>query len=289
MMRLPRDVTMKQIRIVAAVCAFSISIAQVKAADQFLVDDGKAYAEIIISEAPARSTRLAAAELQTYVAKISGARLPIRAEPSADVPVQIYVGESPHARKLGVTADGLRHGAYRIVSGENWLVLIGDDTDFAPTEPWAKNNGDRRTLQARWEKASGLPFGATNGGMYKNRARMPKELAKEDGEYLWTYDERGSFNAVCGFLRNLGVRWYSPGELGEVAPKMASIPLARIDQTVKPDFEIRQFSARFGTVDDEVMRWAMRLGIRQTYGLMIAHGMHTMTHPDALKKQHPEW
>jgi hypothetical protein len=54
---------------------------------------------------------LAAAELQSYVAKISAARLPIRAEPSVDVPVQIYVGESPHAAKLGVTADRLEHGA----------------------------------------------------------------------------------------------------------------------------------------------------------------------------------
>ena len=71
---------MKQLRIVAAVCAFSLCLAQVNAKDRFLVDDGKAYAEIIISEFPARSTRLAAAELQTYVAKISGARLPIKAE-----------------------------------------------------------------------------------------------------------------------------------------------------------------------------------------------------------------
>ena len=75
-----RDITMKQLRIVTAVCAFSFSIAQVNAQDQFLVEEGKAYAEIIISESPARSTRLAAAELQTYIAKISGARLPIRAE-----------------------------------------------------------------------------------------------------------------------------------------------------------------------------------------------------------------
>jgi len=119
---MPRDITMKQLRIVTAVCAFSLSIAQVNAEDWFLVDEGKAYAEIIISESPARSTRLAAAELQTYVAKISGVRLPIRAEPSVDVPVQIYVGESPHAAKLGVTADRLEHGAYRIASGEKWLA-----------------------------------------------------------------------------------------------------------------------------------------------------------------------
>ncbi|NQV28656.1 MAG: hypothetical protein HQ518_30255 [Rhodopirellula sp.] len=63
---------MKPLRILTAVCAFSLSIAQVKAEDRFLVDDGKRYAEIIISEA---STRLAATELQAYVAKISGARL----------------------------------------------------------------------------------------------------------------------------------------------------------------------------------------------------------------------
>ena len=89
---MPRDITMKQLRIVTAVCVLSLCIAQVNAEDQFLVDEGKANAEIIISESPARSTRLAAAELQTYVAKISGARLPIRAEPSAEVPVQIYLG-----------------------------------------------------------------------------------------------------------------------------------------------------------------------------------------------------
>jgi hypothetical protein len=74
---LPRDITLKQLRIVTAVCAFSLSIAQVKAEDRFLVDEGKAYAEIIISESLAR---LAAAELQTYVANISGGRLPIKAE-----------------------------------------------------------------------------------------------------------------------------------------------------------------------------------------------------------------
>ena len=70
---MPRDITMKPFRIVTAVCAFSLSIAQVNAEDRFLVDEGKAYAEIIVSESP---TRLAAAELQSYVAKLSGARLP---------------------------------------------------------------------------------------------------------------------------------------------------------------------------------------------------------------------
>ena len=142
---------MKQLRMFTVFCVFSLSMAQVRAEDQFLVDNGKANAEIIISESPARSTRLAAAELQTYVAKISGAQLPIETKPSADVAVQIYIGESTHAAKLGVTADRLEQGACRIASGEKWVALIGDDTDFTPKEPWAKNNSGRGAkLQSAW-------------------------------------------------------------------------------------------------------------------------------------------
>ncbi len=126
-----------------AVCALSLSIAQVNAEERFLADDRMNPAETITTEFPARSTRLAAAELQTYVAKIFGEWLTFRSELSVDVPVQIYVGESTHAAKLGIIAAHLEHSAYRIVSGENWLALIGDDTDFTLKEPWTKNNSGR--------------------------------------------------------------------------------------------------------------------------------------------------
>ena len=273
----------------ATVCVLiSLSAGSIQAAD-YLAEHGKPRAQIVIAENAPRSTRLAADELQTHIQKISGATLPVTTAPNPDVQVHVYVGESEHTAKLGITVDGLKYGAYRITSGENWLALVGQDKDFKPIEPWAKSNGDRRTLQARWEKAGGLPYGVPNGGMYKNRRLMPKSLAKHDREYLWGFDERGSYNAVCGYLRSLGVRWYLPGELGEVIPKMASIPLPKVNQTVEPDFEIRQFSVRFGNTDEEVWRWSMRLGIRQLYGLPVAHGMHTMTHPEELKSKHPDW
>ena len=209
----------------------SIAPVAAHAAVPFLVEKGESRAEIIIAESPARSTRLAAAELQTNVAKISGARLPIKTKPSADVPVQIYVGESPHAAKLGITSDGLENGAYRIVSGENWLALIGDDSDFVPVHPFARNNGDKPRAQAEWEKIVGAPYGMPSRNLYKNRLRLPGETGKPDGAVtdkketldIWGLDERGSFNAVCGYLRKLGARWYLPGELGEVMPKIKSI------------------------------------------------------------------
>ena len=266
-------------------------------AESFLVEKGESRAEIILAESPARSTRLAAADLQTNVEKISGAQLPIKTKPSADVPVQIYVGESPHAAKLGITAEGLEHGAYRIVSGENWLALIGDDSDFEPVHPFARNNGDKPRAQAEWEKIIGAPYGMPSRNLYKNRLRLPGETGKPDGAVtdkketldIWGLDERGSFNAVCGYLRKLGARWYLPGELGEVMPKMKSIPLPQIDETVTPDFPLRQFNFRFSTAGYHTSMWAMRLGTRNDESLNIAHGMSGMTNNEKVFAEHPEW
>ena len=257
------------------------------AANPFLVENGEPRAEIVMAKDAGRTTRLAAAELQYVLEQMSGAKLPVTDSPESEV--RIYVGESPHTAQLGLSTENLEHGAYRIQSGDSWLALMGQDTEFEPRDPWAHNNGARSKLQPRWEEASGLPYGVPNGGMYKNRKRMPQELAREEGEHYWGFDERGSYNAVCGFLRHLGCRWYMPGPLGEVIPDMPTIPLGEFDETVTPDFEIRQFSARIGNCDDEVTRWIMQLGTRNVNGLMIAHGMHTMTHPDKLKTMHPKW
>ncbi|MFA7160753.1 MAG: hypothetical protein WC299_15765, partial [Kiritimatiellia bacterium] len=62
----------------------------------YIVKDGSPQAEIVISENPMRMVKLAANELQTYIEKISGARLPITSEVSKGIPVKIYVGKSKY-------------------------------------------------------------------------------------------------------------------------------------------------------------------------------------------------
>ncbi|MDA0835718.1 MAG: hypothetical protein O3A29_20790, partial [Planctomycetota bacterium] len=109
-----------------------VPLGAVCAGELVLVDNGKGRAEIVISETPLRTVRLAAHELQTYVEKISGAKLPISFSPTPGVPVQIYVGRSSYTDALDISTDGLNEGAYRIVSGENRLVLIGEDTECTP-------------------------------------------------------------------------------------------------------------------------------------------------------------
>ncbi len=285
--------------LIPALFFISASVAQTVGAQSFLVKDDQPRAEIIIEESPPRTTRLAAAELQTYVEKISGATLPIGDEPSSDVPVKIYVGQSRHTEKLGITSDGLQDGAYRIVSGKDWLVLIGSDTDFAPTEPWPRSNNDIASgrMQQAWNRITGKNWGYTHSQLHKHYSGSnslfgtPNEQKVDKAGHInvWTYDERGSFNAVCGFLRDLGVRWYMPGELGEIVPKAKTIDLPRIDKIVRPDFPMRILNFRTSVYGHDAMMWGFRLGTRQPFGRQAAHGLDRMTDNEHTLAHHSDW
>jgi hypothetical protein len=236
---------MKKILVIAILSASGV---QPSVGDTYIVENGEPRAEIIIAEKPARTTRLAAQELQNYVERISGAKLGIVTKQSGQVPVSVYVGRSVYTDQLGVTAQGLEHGAYRIMSGDDWLVLIGDDTDFTPVEPWARSHSHWQNEKVHeWDRLTGAkwsnPFAA---GMYRNysgNARQfdPANAVSGDEIQFWRFDKRGSLNAVYAWLRELGVRWYMPGELGEIVPQTRSIALRAIDRTIRPDFAIRSF------------------------------------------------
>ncbi|MEZ5944827.1 MAG: DUF4838 domain-containing protein [Planctomycetaceae bacterium] len=285
--------SLMRIHSIAFLVALLAPMASLHAADMFIVEDGKPLAEIVISTTPTRMQRVAAHEFRMQIEKISGARLPIVTRPSGKV-VKIFIGASP---QNPVQADGLKDGAYRITTGPDWMALVGDDSDFTPKEPFAKNNSDIPRAQAEWEKIVGAPYGMPSRGLYKNRLRLPGDTGKPDGATtepketleIWGLDERGSFNAVCGYLRMLGARWYLPGELGEVLPSMSTIPLPQIDETVLPDFSLRQFNFRFSTAGPETSMWVMRLGLRNDERLQIAHGISTMTNHQGVFDAHPDW
>lgn len=267
-------------------------------AQTFIVKNGQPNAEIIIAEDPPRGTHLAAREFQVYVEKITGAQLQITSEPSGQA-IKVYVGESEHTQKLGIATDELKYGAYRIVSGEDWLVLIGQDSNFTPIEPWPKSNADIASgkMQAEWDKITGAQWGYTHSQLHKHYSGRnhvfgtPEETRtdEEGNVHVWTYDERGSFNAVCGFLRDLGVRWYMPGDIGEILPETKSITLPKIDKTVHPDFPMRILNFRPAVYGHDAMMWGFRLGVRQPYGRQAAHGMAKMTDNERTLKNHPDW
>lgn len=265
----------------------------------FLVKDGQAQAEILLPEAPTRSQRLAARELQTYLEKISGAQLTIGQTPVGEQPIRIHIGESAATRELGVTTGDLRYGAYRIVSGKDWLVFVGDDTDFVPIEPWARSYQDLRSgdMRREWDTVTGAHYGYPHSQLHKHHygpnrlfGTPDQPIADKDGNiYMWTYDERGSYNGVCAFLRDLGVRWYMPGEVGEVVPELTDIALPQVDRTVRPDFPMRVLNFRASVYGHDAMMYGFRLGTRQPFGRQAAHGLATLVAHPLVAEEHPEW
>lgn len=258
-----------------------------------MVEDGQPRAEIIIADKPTRMQRMAAHEFRQQIEKISGARLPIVTHSSGNQ-LKVFIGASDSSP---VKVGDLKDGAYRIASGEDWLAIIGNDADFTPPEPFAINNGDIPRAEAQWQALTQSTWTLPSRGLYKNRLRLPPETGKPDNAVtaknetfeIWGLDERGSFNGVCGYLGKLGARWYLPSELGEVLPSIKTIPLPKLNETVIPDFALRQFNFRFATVGPDTALWAMRLGMRNDERLMIAHGMDTMTGNDPTFAAHPDW
>lgn len=248
----------------------------------FLVRNGRAHAEIVVAVKPTRSARLAASELQIFLEKMTGARLEIVSTPGADKAVKVYVGQSEAARQAGVTAEGLKRDAFRMVSGKTWLALVGNDVDFVPREPWGHSRGDwLRTKQQQWEKLAGHPW----------RNPIGASLYKDYNKTLdiWSLDHRGSLNAVYAFLRELGVRWYMPGPLGEILPSRRDIALPKLNRTVTPDFEVRSVSRpMIGSNDVQDALWYLRIGANEQYGV-LHHGQRYLTEHPRQRASHPQY
>ena len=251
-------------------------------AESFLVKNGESHAEIVIAEKPARAAEFGASELQTYLEKISGCRLEIVTTPTDAMPVKIYVGDSNAGRRTGVTAKRLARDAFRMVSGDAWLALVGDDVEFEPREPWARHHGQwLAEKKQEWEELAERLW----------RNPIASRIYKDYNKYLdiWSYDHRGSLNAVYAFLRELGVRWYMPGDLGEIVPHSRDIALPEIDRTVTPAFEVRSVSRPMISSNDiEDALWYLRIGANDQYGIMH-HGLRNLTEHPEQRAAHPEY
>lgn len=256
------------------------------AAEQFIVINGVPNAEIVISTQPTRTSKLAAEELRDHIQKISGAELPITSKTTNKVPVKIYVGKSKYTDQLHIYNDGLNFGAFHIVSGQDWLLLLGQDSDFTPPEPWARSYQDQPRMFKEWDKLTGAQWGNPLGTMLHRRYSKKMDL--------WEYDRRGSLNAVYEFLRSLGVRWYMPGELGEVIPKIETLKIPVINKTVKPDFALRKFHyAFFFQEAEQDILWYLRQGLNHGQEVMglgpSGHGMRNVHSREEMKKAHPTY
>lgn len=283
-----------------------------------IVEQGQPRAEIVIAAERPRMVTLAALELRKFLQEITGARLPIVTAPSDQHPIKIFVGNSPGVEKLGIRADGLDHGAYRMVTGPDWFVLLGKDSDFDDSKlPIPKTRGGIPKAQEQWEKAvkesgkTDVMWGFPFAGLYKRywqSGTFAETLIETYGEdavelwnapegerpALWQFDEGGSLNAVYAFLNGLGVQWFMPGELGQVLPKPSpTLTVGPFDESVVPDFAIREWIwYNFGAFSFENVIWARRIGMNSSAKLQsvgFPHGLVRVHSHESMKQAHPEY
>jgi hypothetical protein len=162
----------------------------------------------------------AARDLQVYLQKMSGAKVPIVGDDQKPSGTLILVGRSALTKPLdaqipaGLTPQRAEEGFVVLARGDR-LLLAGNDA---------------------------APYHGT--------------------EY-----------AVAHFLHGQGVRWYMPGEFGEVVPKRPSVYAAEGEVRGKPDFKLRNWG---GAASPESLlleyRWKLRNGLNPTGNLLAMPG-----------------
>ncbi len=230
-------VTAFTVLMILAVCAAR----GVCAAELVLVEQGRPLATIITAAAPSVNARAGALELQTYIEKMTGAKLPVATDAVTASGRLVLVGRSALTDKIpdlkipsGRTKN-LREEGFTMRTHEDRLVLAGNDE-----EPYF-----------------------------------------------------GTRYAVAEFLHTLGVRWFMPGQQGEVVPKLSTIRVTPMDTTQRPDFPMRNFwEPAPEKMDAECREWKIRNKMNpdmQNWFGVPGDGSITDLMPKDKFKEHPEW
>ena len=212
------------------------------AADMIIVLDGQPRATIVVAKDAAdpinQKIQMAAEELQAYVEKISGAKLPIVDDGQSPAGPLIFVGRSRLSDAMGVDVPAGLSPARR----DEGFVIVGQ--------------GDRLLL-----------------------------AGNDDGPY------HGTEYAVYDFLRSLGVRWYMPGEFGEIVPQQKTIRVVEQQILEKPDFVMRNWWLHaLPELAAQEARWKLRnkMNPEPMFAICGDSSVRAIVAPEELRKEKPE-
>jgi hypothetical protein len=220
-----------------------------------LVKNGQPLAEIVIPAGAGPSITLAAEELQAHLQKISGARLPIVSNLTEGVKTKVYVGESEHTRRLGITLDDVKHDGFKIVAKDDYVALVGREFSIRPT--LGKYAGlDSHKQRALWKEETGTEW------------RFPGITDMRGQQFgVFVDDGTGTLYAVYDLLEQLGMRWYLPmADLGIVYPATKDVRIKPQELKREPHFAVRQFNNGMGRYKDEWLWYKfMKLGTSRVF------------------------
>jgi len=178
------------------ICILSLSTMVNAATELVLVKGGKPKATLVLAVKPRQAAKLAAAEFQHYIKKMTGCRLPEATDKDDIKGTRVLIGESTYTRALGYKNEDFLKDESIIKTGPDYLLIMGRDRD------------------------SYGPISYNKGPFYP--------------EYNTSHDT-GTVYGVIDFLeRECGVRWYMPGEVGEIVPLKKDIVVKKMNLKRRP-------------------------------------------------------
>ncbi len=104
----------------------------------------------------------------------------------------------------------------------------------------------------------------------------------------------GTRYAVAEFLHQLGVRWFMPGDFGEVVPKAATLKVPTMNLRQQPSFRMRNYWEHYkDKMGDEAAEWKihhkMNPRMHQWFGVPSDSSIREYMPPKEQVKEHPDW
>ena len=255
---------------------------------RYIVKNGAGYADIIVASNAPNIVKLAADYFQIYIYNMTGVRLPISNSVNQSKDYHIYIGRSSYTDNLGINSQGCENDGFKMVSGANYLALIGDDAPFVLSGP---------TNYPEWDSLTGKKWANDFIDYYGRQCNGQKDICMTDG--------RGSLNAVFEFLYNQGIRWYAPGEIGTIIPEKSSIGFGDMNVLINPDVPMRSMNHYYFELShigphlypdyENVLQWRLSLRDNHFFEFMSgggggpAHGILAVISRNEQKTQHPEY
>lgn len=170
----------------------------------------------------------------------------------------------PLPNKIARAARELQTYLHKITG--TTLPMAGDDQAPTGTLILVGKSALTKALDAK------IPSGLT-----PQRAEEGYVILAKGDRLLLAGNDAGPYHgteyAVANFLHRQGVRWYMPGDFGEVVPRRPSIFAAEMEVTSKPDFKLRNWGGA-ASPESLVMqyKWKLRNGQNPTGDIIAMPG-----------------